>query len=217
VTGPDVNEGRAGGDATSVGLLARVKAREQGSWEQLVALYTPLVYHWCRKARLAPADAAEDVGQEVFKAVFRKIGTFRREKAGDSFRAWLRAITQSKIIDHLRRKGAQPAGAGGSAALRLMEGVAAGQADDASATVAEDQAAGDERRLMFRQALKQLEPTFKKETWQAFWQVVAEGRTPAAVAGDLGVSVNTVYLAKSRVLRRFREEFADLLDPGPPA
>ncbi len=36
------------------------------------------------------------------------------------------------------------------------------------------------------------------------------------MARDLGMTVNAVYLAKSRVLRRFREEFADLVEPETP-
>ena len=42
-----------------------------------------------------------------------------------------------------------------------------------------------------------------------------EGDAPADVAADLGVTPNAVYLAKSRVLRRLREEFASLADFGP--
>ena len=39
-----------------------------------------------------------------------------------------------------------------------------------------------------------------------------EDQTPAEVAQSLGISVNAVYIAKSRVLRRLRLELADLLD-----
>jgi RNA polymerase sigma-70 factor (ECF subfamily) len=49
-------------------------------------------------------------------------------------------------------------------------------------------------------------------TWQAFWRVVVDGQSPADVAAALGIRVNSVYLAKGRILRRLREEFGDLLD-----
>jgi RNA polymerase sigma-70 factor (ECF subfamily) len=58
-----------------------------------------------------------------------------------------------------------------------------------------------------------LQQDFEERTWRAFWGVVIDGRDPKAVALDLGVSVNVVYLAKSRVLARLRQEFAGLLDP----
>ncbi len=213
MTGANVNYSRSAAASTSLGLLARVKAREHGSWEQLVALYTPLIYHWCRKARL-PAGDAEDVGQEVFRAVFRNIAAFGRDQAGQSFRAWLRRITQSKVIDRARQK--QPVAVGGSAARDWLESVAeAGDSSDADATV--EWSAVEERRILLRQALKQLEPDFKPETWRLFWLVIAESRSPAAVAQDLGVNVNSVYLAKSRVLQRLRAEFAELVEPDGPA
>jgi RNA polymerase sigma-70 factor, ECF subfamily len=215
VTDPHVNQGRQHGDSTSVGLLARARLGEAGAWDQLVSLYAPLVYHWCRQARLTAVDA-EDVGQDVFRAVFRKIGTFRRERVGDSFRAWLRRVTENKIIDHKRKNGAEPQGVGGSEAQRVMARVAADEGIDSAGSAAGENATAGERRILFRQALIQLEPAFTKETWQAFWRVVADSQAPAAVARDLGMTVNAVYLAKSRVLRRFREEFADLVEPETP-
>src|SRR5438094_6344454 len=74
-----------GGAPTSLSLLARVKARQEAAWERLVALYGPLVYSWCLRAGLQPADAA-DVGQDVFTAVLRNIASFRRDRPGDTFR-----------------------------------------------------------------------------------------------------------------------------------
>ena len=43
-------------------------------------------------------------------------------------------------------------------------------------------------------------------------EFVVRDRPAADVAAELGISVNSVYLAKSRVLRRLREELAGLLD-----
>jgi RNA polymerase sigma-70 factor (ECF subfamily) len=200
-----------------LGLLARVKAQEHGSWEQLVALYTPLVYRWCRQRQLPEVDA-EDVGQEVFRAVFRKIGDFRRDQAGQSFRAWLHTITARKIIDH-RKRGNQAPAVGGSDARKQLEEVPAVDARDSSDASENDHGsemgAADERRILLRQALKQLERAFKPVTWQAFWQVDIEGRPPAVVAHELGITPNAVYLAKSRVRKRLREEFAELVEPEP--
>ena len=53
---------------------------------------------------------------------------------------------------------------------------------------------------------------FQPTTWQACWEHVVTGRPAAAVAQQLGITVNAVYLAKSRVLRRLRQELEGLLD-----
>ena len=70
----------------------------------------------------------------------------------------------------------------------------------------------EERKILYRRAVEFLRKEFEERTWQAFWQVAVEERPPSDGASELGMSVNAVYLAKSLVLRRLREEFADLLE-----
>src|SRR5262245_9179854 len=88
--------------ATSRTLLERVRAGEATAWQQLVNLYSPLVLRCCRRWDLQDQDVA-DVFQEVFQAVALHIGSFRKEKPGDTFRGWLRTITRNKVYDHFRR------------------------------------------------------------------------------------------------------------------
>jgi RNA polymerase sigma-70 factor, ECF subfamily len=209
VTDPYVLSSKKGSE-TSLGLLERARQRAPGAWDQMVSLYTPLVYCTCRRAGLGAADT-EDVGQEVFLAVARKLVDFRRERPGDSFRGWLRTITTRKIRDHWRKHPPALAAAGGSDALQRL-----GQLAESSGAPADDSGSsdGEETRTLLRQALRLLEPQFKGPTWQAFWRVCVAGRSPAEVAKELGMTLNAVYLAKSHVLHRFREEFADLVDAG---
>jgi RNA polymerase sigma-70 factor (ECF subfamily) len=63
-----------------------------------------------------------------------------------------------------------------------------------------------------RRALECVRGEFEPRTWQAFWRAFVDGHAPADIAADLGLTVNAVYLAKSRILRRLREEFAALID-----
>jgi RNA polymerase sigma-70 factor (ECF subfamily) len=63
-----------------------------------------------------------------------------------------------------------------------------------------------------RRALELVSGEFESRTWQAFWRSAVEGDAPADVAADLGISVWAVYKARSRVLQRLREEFAELLE-----
>ena len=193
------------GSATSLTLLARAIARQTDAWERLVSLYGPLVYHWCRRWGLKPEDA-ENVGQEVFLRVARRLPQFRREKAGDSFRGWLHRIARNCFIDHHRRMAGQPATVGGSQHLQMLE-----QAADAVEDNAEPDSS-EERSLLFARAMAAVSSQFSPRDWTAFARVVLEGASPAVVAADLGVTPNIVYLAKSRVLKRMREEFAGLIE-----
>jgi RNA polymerase sigma-70 factor (ECF subfamily) len=196
-------DGGAGSISTS--LLVRVQTSDPAAWERLVSLYSPLVYRWCRQRGLQAADAA-DVGQEVFRAVARKIADFRRERPGDTFRGWLRIITRNKIRDHLRRQQRGATGVGGTEAQRQLLQLPSEDAD------ADDPASeASEATFVYHRALELLRQEFEERTWQAFWRVAVGDQVPAEVAAELGITVNAVYVAKSRILRRLREEFADLL------
>jgi RNA polymerase sigma-70 factor (ECF subfamily) len=206
---PDSNGKRGGvppSTATSRSLLERVKVNDAAAWDQLVNLYGPLVFHWCRGWDLQDQDTA-DVCQEVFQAVATHIGSFRKERAGDTFRGWLRTITRNKVHDHFRRLGREPGGVGGTdAQARFAELPAPQPADD-------DSAVGDdaERRLFFR-LLDLIRAEFEERTWQAFWRTAVEEQAPKDVAADLGMSPGAVRVAKYRVLHRLREELGDLID-----
>lgn len=68
-------------DSTSWSVLERAKLRDPAAWDRVVHLYAPLVYQWARRRGLRAGDA-EEVGQEVFQAVYRKLGEFRRDRPG---------------------------------------------------------------------------------------------------------------------------------------
>ena len=55
---------------------------------------------------------------------------------------------------------------------------------------------------------------FADKTWRAFWRTAVEGVAAKDAAEELGVSPDAVRMAKSRVLRRLREEMPDLADDG---
>jgi RNA polymerase sigma-70 factor, ECF subfamily len=57
-----------------------------------------------------------------------------------------------------------------------------------------------------------IRPQFEAATWQAFRRVALDGVKASVVAEELGISVNAVLLAKSRVLSRLRQELRGLTD-----
>ncbi|TXT29049.1 MAG: sigma-70 family RNA polymerase sigma factor [Planctomycetota bacterium] len=93
---------------TSASLLDRARHRDDLAWNELVELYAPLVYFWCRKTNIVEHDIP-DVVQEVFRAVVTGIDGFRKDRTGDTFRGWLRTVTRSKLADHFRRLNRNPA------------------------------------------------------------------------------------------------------------
>jgi len=184
--------------STPVSLLERLRRPDDAdAWVQFVSLYTPLLYAWARSAGLSEADTA-DLLQDVFLAVLRQMPTFEYQP-GKSFRAWLHTILLNRWRTLQRRRAPR------SVPAEQLDGVP-GEGEHNLPAEAEEQ------RELVRRALTLIERDFTPATWQAFRQVVVLERRPAEVAAELGMSVNAVYLARSRVLRRLGEQLTGLID-----
>jgi RNA polymerase sigma-70 factor (ECF subfamily) len=147
------------------------------------------------------------VVQDVFAAVAVHVGAFRRERPGDSFGGWLRTITRNKIRDHHRRRQGKPEARGGTDAQQQLAEIGE-PAEPSDPSAASDD--GLDGWLSHR-GLELVRAEFENRTWEAFWRTAVEGHAPADVAEDLGMTVQAVYQAKSRVLRRLRQELDEML------
>jgi RNA polymerase sigma-70 factor (ECF subfamily) len=74
---------------------------DQRAFERLYNLHKRRVYSLCLRMVSNTAEA-EDLTQEAFMQLFRKIGTFRGESA---FSTWLHRLTVNIVLMHLRKKG----------------------------------------------------------------------------------------------------------------
>ena len=190
--------------ATSRSLLERIKADDAAAWDRLISLYAPMAYRWCRRCDL-PEQEIADVLQEVFQSVGTHISSFRKDKEGDTFRGWLRTITQHKVVDHFRKLGREPGGAGGTdAQVRFAKLPAAPRPDE------DDSSERRADRGVVGRALELIRGEFEERTWRAFWLTAVEDRVPTDVAIELGMSPGAVRVAKSRVLRRLRDELGEI-------
>jgi RNA polymerase sigma-70 factor (ECF subfamily) len=187
-------------DQTSPSLLERLRQpAEQEAWARFVKLYTPFLYQWARRLRLNEQDAA-DLVQDVFLVLVRKLQEFTYDPQ-KSFRGWLRTVMLNKWRDHQRQRAVLA----GHKSEPFVSDVAG-----PDGTVAFEEA--EYRQHLVSRALRLMRAEFQPTTWQACWEHVVSGRPAAAVAAELGLSVDSVYAAKSRVLRRLRQELQGLLD-----
>ena len=183
---------------TSSSLIDRVRADEAGAWDRLVALYAPLLYHWCRRWKIQEEDLA-DIFQEVFKTLVVNIADFRRERRSDTFRGWLYTITRNKVHDHFRKQGREAVGAEALADVPAPEAVDVPDPEETEAL-----------RALFLRGLELIRGEFEERTWKAFWRTSIDGLPPREAAVELSMSSGAVRVAKFRVLRRLREELGDL-------
>lgn len=191
-------------DATSATLLQRVRQRENSAWERLVDVSGPLINPWCVRCGLSPDDA-NDVKQEVFISISKNIKGFRRERSSDTFRGWLRAITRNHIRAYYRKIAGQPKAVGGSEANERIQDLPDDVLDEM------DFESGEDARSIYYRMLELVQHEFEKRTWDAFFGTAVQERQASEAAAELGMSVGAVRQARYKVLRRLREEFAELL------
>jgi RNA polymerase sigma-70 factor (ECF subfamily) len=159
------------------------------------------VLFWCARGHIPTGDV-EDVAQETLAAAAAGLPGFRRDRPGDTFRGWLRAITRNQVLLWFRRNRDRTPARGGSGAWQELQELAdplPGPDDEA------------EVGQLYRRALDQVRAEFEQQTWQAFWLTVIEDRSPAALSAELGMTPAAIRQAKSRVLRRLKEEMGELL------
>jgi RNA polymerase sigma-70 factor (ECF subfamily) len=186
--------------STSVSLLERLRRPDaHAAWERFVHLYTPLLFYWARRVGLQEPDAA-DLVQDVFAVLVQKLPEFHYDRS-QSFRSWLHAVLLNKWRELQRRRhvSAQP-----------DEACLAGLANPDDAITEFDEA--EFRQHLLMRAMQLMQADFQPTTWKACWEHVVCDRPADAVAQELQITVNAVYLAKSRVLRRLRQELVGFLD-----
>lgn len=81
--------------------IERAKQGDEAAFETLYQLHKRRVYSLCLRMVSNPSQA-EDLAQEAFLQLFRKIGTFRGESA---FSTWLHRMTVNVVLMQLRKKG----------------------------------------------------------------------------------------------------------------
>jgi RNA polymerase sigma-70 factor (ECF subfamily) len=184
-------------NTTPASLLERLQQPDQqAAWARFADLYTPLIYYWARRAGLQPPEAS-DLVQEVFVVLLRRLPDFHYDRKR-SFRSWLRTVTLNKWRE-LHRRVAVPA--------RTVD---IDNLDVGSLEGGDPFADEEYRRLLTGRALEVMQAEFEPATWKAFWECTVEERPAAEVARQLGISTNAVYIAKSRVLTRLRQELQGL-------
>jgi RNA polymerase sigma-70 factor (ECF subfamily) len=186
---------------TSGSLLDRLgDAPTDDDWRRLDDLYRPLLCAWAARAGV-PLSDTNDVAQEVLIVVFREVAGFKRRRQG-AFRAWLRTILTNRVRAHFRGKKYLPTAIGDSDILKELE------TPDSSLSKLWDR---EHNEHVVKKLLERVKGDFP-ETWEAFRRYVMEGEPAAQVAAALGMTLNAVLLAKSRVLERMRQESAGLVD-----
>jgi RNA polymerase sigma-70 factor (ECF subfamily) len=189
---------------TSVSLLDRLKVAGPSApdWGRLQAIYLPLIRRWLGRVP-GLGDETGDLSQEVFLVVARELPRFQRRREG-SFRAWLRRVTVNKVRTHLRQRNRRPV-VRQDLTDAFLDRLEAPNGDLAREWDKEH------NQYVFEKLLAIVEQDFDPTTWKAFRRFAVDGLPAARVAEELQLTEGSVLQAKSRILKRLRQEAGDLL------
>jgi len=190
---------------TQEGLIARIRDRDAtAAWQEFYETYSRVIYNYARRFGLS-RDDAEDIVQEVFVKIMRKLPSFHYDRTRGRFLSWIKTITRTTATDFLRRRQAriegQPRVESPDGVVSVVE-----QIPDPNSPDTPDPWHDEWRDSLLKQALSRVRSHVDPKTFNAFVLCAFEGRRPASVARALGMSTNSVYVAKSRILRQLKRE-----------
>jgi RNA polymerase sigma factor (sigma-70 family) len=189
---------------TRASLVARLAdPADAAAWDEFVAAYGGLVFSEVRRRGFDHADA-EDLTQRVFTRVFKGLKSFDYDPQRGRFRDWLGTIVRHEVIRDFRTRSRK------TATLLPPEELdaVAESGPDAEWTEAF-------QAHVYGVALEKCRPRFEAATWAAFEAVWRDGRTAAEAATLTGLTVENVYVSKSRVLSALSAMILTLSDDLP--
>jgi RNA polymerase sigma-70 factor (ECF subfamily) len=186
-------------------LLFRAQTGQEEAWKDLTDLYRPLILAWLGRQGV-PARDLEDLSQDVLLSVVKHLPAFEHSGQRGAFRSWLRTIVCNRTTDYWRACDARNQASGGSGATAALQQIADPGSD------LNRQWDEEHDRFVVHCLLDLVEEEFEPVTLQAFRRLALDGASGAEAAQELGLSVAAVYVAKSRVLARIRQEAEGLID-----
>ena len=168
-------------------------------------IYTPLLRHGLRRYHFQDSDVG-DLIQEVLATVSRELPEFRHNQRKGAFRSWLRRILVNRLRDLQRSAKYRPIVTGASSMIETFE-----ELEDDASGVSQSWDQQHDMHVMKR-LMELVRPQFEPLTWQAFRLQAVDGLSAQEVASQLQMTMNSVYLAKSRVLNNLRREADGLID-----
>lgn len=171
------------------------------AWPLFLTKYRRLLTRWCLHWG-ANSSEAEDVVQETMLKMHTNLGSYNKVD-GSAFRCWLKTVAYHCWLDVAEERFGQATSSGDLAASRLL---------------ASEEAREDLQRLFDRLAdeelielaCRNLRGRVEPDTWRCFAMTYFDELPGDHVAETLGISLNAVYLATSRLRKMLRIEIRNL-------
>lgn len=176
--------------STQPSIFSRLREDEASAdWQRFHDRYAPVVYHMALAHGLSEVDA-QDTVQEVLLRFVRNVEKFRYDRQRGRFRNYLYTLTLNVVRTHLAKL---------AKSAHAVEGV-----DDVTLEHPRELWEKQWQANELRQAIDAVAAEVSPKTFQCFQLFVLEEWPAEKVGAFLGVTRETVYQAKSRVVKRLR-------------
>ena len=179
---------------TRVSVIVGVCRQDPERWREFDSIYRPMLFAYLGKQGLKAFDV-NDIVQDIFVKLLGKIHTYDREKC--KFRSWLFSVAHNTLIDLARRRASERKALDGWAAQIL----GATPSDSARMTA---EWVKIHREKILEHALKTVRARCSSQVWSCFEQRLLRNRPASAIAADLKLEPNAVYVNACRVLKQVR-------------
>ncbi|MFN0132904.1 MAG: RNA polymerase sigma factor [Phycisphaerales bacterium] len=175
---------------THATLLARLSGGSDGiAWREFCDRYEELIRGFGRRQGLSPNDC-DDILQDVLLALTKSMPNFTYDPTRGKFRSYLKTVTLHAIQRRWRQKSPE---------ARLPDGSEPGLPGTDQSEQLWD---AEWRQYHLRLAMKTIRAEFNPTDVAAFELYVGANRDAREAANELGVSIDSIYQAKSRILKR---------------
>jgi RNA polymerase sigma-70 factor (ECF subfamily) len=183
---------------THATLIARLSDRsDPTAWPDFCDRYGELIRRFALRQNVESAEC-DDVMQDVLIALTKNMPTFQYDPAKGRFRSYLKTLVVRAVFRRFRQKRAQ----GGQVDIEAA-------VDEVVTDPQVEEIWNEEwRQYHLRQAMQTIAVEFNPADRAAFDAYVGEGRPAKETAETLGMTVDQVYQAKSRILKRLSELIA---------
>lgn len=184
---------------THTTLLTRIsEGVDPAAWKEFCDRYMELIRGFALRYGLQAADC-DDVVQEVLLSLSKSMDSFTYDPDAGKFRSYLKTVTLRMIFRVLRQKKDQ----------RVLEDIDSAETSASTDPEVEKLWEDEWQQYHVRQAMGRLESEFNERDRLAFSHYVVKGLSPAETAEALDMSVDQVYQAKSRILKRLGHMIAE--------
>jgi RNA polymerase sigma-70 factor (ECF subfamily) len=192
---------------TKQSLLSRLRDwQDHTGWQQFFESYWRVIYNVARNTGLSDVEA-QDVVQNTFLYLARRMPNFKYDRQRGSFKSWLRVVTRSRIHVFLRTEKLREKQFREPLPDETAEDFEAGEAwIDPAADALDEVWQREWEENLFNTALRRLRSRVSSQQLLMFRMATLNQLSLTQVAKKLRVSLPQVYLARHRVGKLFKAE-----------